>query len=145
MTWNLPVLPTARPVFGSSLTGECSVLVSTWVGGLALKYKCPEEREWRQHRHSIRALGTVGFSGCRLSLSTGGTQHEAPGGWQAHLRLNLAAGVQAGVLVGIGTGCGGQGFGWLFPGHPGFPSTSELIWSLMPTTGFLLFYTHFEI
>lgn len=40
------------------------------------------------------------------------SQHEALGGWRAHLWPNLAAGVRAGVLVGTGTGCE-QGFGWL--------------------------------
>lgn len=126
--------PQLSQSLGSLLTGKCLVLVSTRFGGLASKYKCPEEGVWWQQTQYQGPWHCWLFRLQAFPQHRRHSQHEAPGGWQAHLRLNLAAGVQTGVLVGIGTG-GGQGFGWLLPGHPGFSSNSKSIWPWMPTTG----------
>lgn len=110
------------------------VLVSPWFGGLAWKYRCPEEKVWWQQTQYQGPWHCWLFRLQVFPQLRRHSQHEALAGWQAHLRLNWAAGVQAGVLVGIGTGRG-QGFGWLLPGHPGFSSNSKPIWPWMPTTG----------
>lgn len=110
------------------------VLVSPWFGGLAWKYRCPGEGVWWQQTQYQGPWHCWLFRLQVFPQHRRHSQHEALAGWQAHLRLNWAAGVQAGVLVGIGTGRG-QGFGWLLPGHPGFSSNSKPIWPWMPTTG----------
>lgn len=85
------------------------MLASTWFGGLASKYECPEEGVWRQQ-----------------------TQYGGP--WHCWL-FRLQASPPAAELGRWSPRGNWQGFGWLLPGHPGCSSDSKPIWPWMPTTG----------